>query len=198
MKYCIIIFVVSLPALSFADSLSFKLPALNIGQIENGKNVWYEFENSTNTFFVKDSFLVADPKRYNYKVNINVLNQISIKTGTNLGPLMVLTFGIGGLLGAGAAGGFHSNSVSTSERIIGALIGGAFLSLVSGGIALLISHDNEYVLSGKSFIDKKSRLLESLKKILKNDTERIFTCIWVMRAGFRCYAYYWHNLIYPY
>lgn len=167
MKYYIIILAAALPFLSKADSLSFKLPSLNITQVENGKNVKYEFENSTNYFLVKDSFLVADPKRYNYKVKINDINNVSIKTGKNLGPLMVLMFAVGGLLGAGAAGGLHGRNVETGERIVGALVGGAFLSLVSGGIALLISHDNEYVLSGKISHRKKEFLIESLRKNIK-------------------------------
>lgn len=167
MKCYVIILALVIPLLSKADSLSFKLPSLNITQVENGKNVKYEFENSTNIFIVKDSFLVADPKRYIYKVNINDINNVTLKMGKNLGPLMVLMFAVGGLLGAGAAGGLHGRNVETGERIVGALVGGAFFSLLSGGIALLISRDNEYVLSGKSSSRKKEFLIESLRKNIK-------------------------------
>ncbi len=163
MKILIVLILLSIPAAAFSDSLVFKLPALKISQIENGKNVVYEFEDTPNRFSLNDSFMTANPMKYNYKVNIKDINRITIKSGANVLPYMVLFFAIGGLFGAGAAGGFHGGSVDPGERVVGALVGGGFLSLVVGGIALLISHDNEYVLQGKSFSKKKEFLIDALK-----------------------------------
>ena len=135
---------------SQTDSFSFKLPALKINQVENGKDVIYDFVNSPNWFSVNDSFLIADPKKYKYRVNINDINRITIKTGSNLLPVMVLFFAVGGLLGAASTRSAH-HSPSTGEQFIGALIGGGVFALLAGGIALLISHDNDYMLSKDSF-----------------------------------------------
>lgn len=147
-----------------SDSVSFKLPALKITQLENGNKVIYDFENSPNWFFVNDSFLVADPKKYNYKVGINNIKRITIKSGADVLPVMVLFFAIGGLFGAGVPGGLHGGSVDSGERVVGALVGGGVLALIAGGIAALISHDNDYMLSKESFASKRKNLIEILRK----------------------------------
>jgi hypothetical protein len=148
---------------SRADSLSFKLPALKINQVENGKDVIYDFENSPTRFFVNDSFLVADPQKYKYSVSINDINRITIKTGTNVLPVMVLFFAVGGLLGAAATHSAH-HSPTAGEQFIGAVVGGGVFALLAGGIALLISHDNDYMLSKDSFAEKRKNLIEILRK----------------------------------
>jgi hypothetical protein len=160
----LLVVILSNVIFSQSDTISFKLPALKITQLESGNNVIYDFENSPNWFFVNDSFLIADPQKYKYRVNINDINRVTIKTGSNILPVMVLFFGLGGLLGVGAAGGITGHSVSTGQRIIGALVGGGVLALLAGGIALLVSHDNDYMLSKNSFSVKRKNLIEILRK----------------------------------
>jgi hypothetical protein len=58
------------------------LPELKIYQQEKGKTVIYEFDKDKNKFMLSDSFLTADPKIYNYRVELNDVNKISVRNGT--------------------------------------------------------------------------------------------------------------------
>jgi hypothetical protein len=167
MKLAIIILVTTTSnLLSQSDSaVSFKLPELEITQMENGKKIIYEFENSTNRFFISDSFLVANPQKYNYKVNIQDISKLRVIHSTHIAPIMVAGFAIGGLLGAGLAGfGAHPTNPTTGELVFAILIGGGALSLLAGGIAFLISHDDEYMFNENMSIKKrKEMLLEAMR-----------------------------------
>jgi hypothetical protein len=69
------------PVYSQNDS-TYILPKLKIYQIEKNKIVYFSFEeNKYNKFFIADSFLTADPIRYNYKVKINEIDHISFQSG---------------------------------------------------------------------------------------------------------------------
>lgn len=146
-------------------TINFKLPALKIAQIENGKSVVYEFDNPPNRFSVNDSFLTANPQKYNYKVNIRDVNKITVVRSANLVPIMVFCFAIGCLIGSSSHGiGFGgSQGYNTQDRIFNALGFGLAFSLITGGIVLLISHDKEYDLSKYELIMKKKFLLKALK-----------------------------------
>jgi hypothetical protein len=149
----------------FADSLTLKLPALQISQTENRKNVVYDFEESPTMIIVSDSVLYADPLKYNYRVELNKISKLTIKSGTNLLPVAIFSFAIGGLLGTGVAGwGPHPTTPSTKERIEGAIIVGTIFTLLSTGIAWLISHDDTYSLTGKSMKEKREILIKALNK----------------------------------
>lgn len=160
MKKAIVLFLFAYSIVLFSQTESihnFKLPELKIAQIENGKNVVYEFDNSPNRFSVRDSFLTANPQLYNYKVNIRDVNKITVVRSANLAPVMAFSFAIGCLIGSASKGiGFGgSPSYNTRERIFNALGFGLAFSLIAGGITLLISHDKEYDLSKYDLIMKK-------------------------------------------
>ena len=169
MKYFVFTIYVFYTTLSFAqiDSTeNFVLPELKITQNVNGKNVTYEFSSERNLFSVSDSFLVANLIKYNYKVNIADFRKLTIIRSSGVAPTMVVTFGVGFLLGYGLQGidlgGGHS--VSTGQRVLGGLIVGSCLSFVAGAIALLISHDKAYDLSKYNFTEKRNLLMKALKE----------------------------------
>jgi hypothetical protein len=163
-KILVILILLLLPAAVFSDSLVFKLPALKISQVEGGKNVVYEFDESQNLFVLTDSVLTANPMLYKYSVNLRDVSRIAFYKEHNVAPAFVLGFGLGGLIGYWASGwGMHSNPTVT-RRVLGLFFGGTILGLISAGIAFLSSPNDVYDLSTNNLTEKKKIVLEVFKK----------------------------------
>jgi hypothetical protein len=149
------------------DSVSFKLPVLKITQLEKGKNIVRKFENSPNMFFLKGSLLVADPKKYDYSVDVNNVKKIAIYKGTSFWQ----GAGIGAAIGF--VGGFIFGAFIMGEYGGGSKKGGVdggmmfgFMGVVPaaiiGGVAgLFIPRYCEYSLPSYSgSLSEKIRNLE--------------------------------------
>lgn len=149
---------------------SYTLPAVNILQNDNGKDVVYEFEKNYNSFLLTDSFLVADVNKFSYKVNINDLKKITkVRKNTSAPAVMSASFGFGFLLGAMLAGmNFGGgSSVDGTQRVLVGLGTGTVFALIGGSITALSSHDNSYGVYDRSFKERKTRIKEILNKIKK-------------------------------
>ena len=75
------------------------VPGFRLYQNEKGKNVFYEFEKDWNLIAVTDSFFIADPNKYKYKVSIKDITGISNHYGSNITAIVATTSSIGLLLG---------------------------------------------------------------------------------------------------
>jgi len=149
---------------------SYTLPAVNLLQDVNGKDVVYEFEKNYNSFLLADSFLVADRNRFNYRVNINDLKKITtVGKNTSAPVVMGTSFGFGFLIGAVLAGANFGggNSVTGTQRVLVGLGTGTVFALIGGSISALFSHDNSYNINKKDFNSRKKQVKEILNKIRK-------------------------------
>jgi hypothetical protein len=150
---------------SQTDSIyNFTLPEIKISQIEKGKIVTYEFDNKYNSFAVTDSFLIANPNKYDYKVNIKNIKKVTFIKGSPVLPAAVTGFGIGFIFGYLLQGLGGHGSVADAERLLGGLMTGAVLGFVTGGIFLLISHDDEYDIREYDLKTRKKFLIKTFKE----------------------------------
>jgi hypothetical protein len=143
------------------------LPELKIYQIEKKKDVAYAFDNDRNKILLNDSFLTADPRRYNYSVKLNDITKISVRNGTHFWDVAAWGAGIGFIFGFFTGGYFTMHGEPKDFHIEGALVGGAIvaipLGLLGGLIGLLIPDYDVYDLN-KINSDKEKYLLDVFKK----------------------------------
>ena len=163
----IVLFLPDCKLLSQNDSVyNFYMPELSVSQLEKGNKVIYEFKSSLNLFSITDSNFTADPKKYKYSVNIKDIHGVTIKKSSAAGTVIAITFGVGFLLGYGAAGidfgGGHS--VSIGKRILTGIASGLLFGIIGGTVALVFSHDKSYELTKYSYTKKRTELLNILKK----------------------------------
>jgi hypothetical protein len=153
---------------SQSDSV-FMLPQLKIYQKENGKKVVYSFEQfKFNKFTVSGNYLIAVTHRYNYKVNINDIRQVSLRDGNNGLTLAGYGAALGFVLGF-FAGGYFTIDGPVKFNIKNAIPAGFIIALpfgLIGGLVGMLSPDyDDYDLSKVT----KDYRLEMLKKILKKN-----------------------------
>jgi hypothetical protein len=142
------------------------LPELKIYQQEKGKTVIYEFDKDKNKFMLSDSFLTADPKIYNYRVELNDVNKISVRNGTHFWEVAAWGAGLGFVLGF-LFGGYFTLHEPVEFHIEGALLGGLVVAIPFGLLAGLFgslspNYDN-YDLN-KINSNKEKYLLSVFKK----------------------------------
>lgn len=145
----------------------FILPEIKIYQTEKNHIVVYEFENEKNKFIVNDSFLIADPVRYNYRARLNNINKVSIRTGTKGWTGLAWGAGFGYFLGFWFGGYFtmHGNSVfHLDHALLGGLIIAVPFGLIGGLAGLLFANYDDYELSKIKSENKKKSLENFLKE----------------------------------
>src|SRR5438552_8068720 len=112
---------------------TFYLPQLYIYQKTNGKKITYSFdENESNMFTVTDSLLKADPKIYNFKVNLSDITKISIKNGTRFWKGVLWGGIVGFAVGAILVGSLRGSDGPSNFHIEAALLGGVVLAIPVG------------------------------------------------------------------
>ena len=165
-----VIFFLCGPVFSQSDSVyNCMIGKFRLYQNEKGKNNYYEFDNKWNLVSVNDSFFIADPNKFSYKVNINDITRISYRYGPNILKIAGISafsgFALGFLvfgLDIRMEGGIHGFSIWKG------LFGGAISACVVGSIGALIgilsSRDDRYDINGKDINTKRKELLKSLYK----------------------------------
>ncbi len=165
----IIITTASLYSQTADSTFQFFLPELKISQLEKNKEVTYEFENERNIFLMSDSFLVADPVKYNYVVRIADIKKVSVRDGTYVWKTAGIVAAVGGVIGLLAGTGMYIflDSIETKALFVipaftfgGALVGG----LIGGLFGLAVPYFESYPQTEKDAGKKK----EVLKKIFKS------------------------------
>src|SRR3990172_1938376 len=159
------------PVFSQSDSVyNYMIGKFRLYQNEKGKNNYYEFGNKWNLVSVNDSFFIADPNKYSYKVNINDITRISYHYGPNILKIAGISafsgFALGFLIsginidfGGGGPGGF-----SVSRGLFGGAISACIVGSIGALIGILSSRDDRYDLKGKDINTKRKELLKSLYK----------------------------------
>lgn len=156
---------------SQTDSVyKFTLPQVKLTHPEKNKIVTYEFENERNLFLMNDSFLTANPDKYNYSVRISDIKKISVRDGSYAWRTSVVVAAVGGGLGllTGTAfaiifAGIHDASLVVAIPLFtlsGALAGGILGAIL--GVGVPYYHNYNFI--EKDLISKR----ETVRKILKN------------------------------
>jgi hypothetical protein len=170
-KTLLILSIITANLCSQTDStFKFTLPELKISQLEKNKEVTYEFANERNIFLMSDSFLVANPDKYNYVVRIADIKKVAIRDGTHVWKTAAIIGGVGGVFGLLVGVGFHAvvNNIGGHSNgiiipvftIAGALAGG----LIGALVGLSAPYYESFPQTEKDAGKKK----EVLKKIFKS------------------------------
>jgi hypothetical protein len=153
---------------SQTDSNYFILPPFKVYQKEKGKEARYEFENERNLMIVKDSFLIADPKKYLYKVNVNDIRGIAFfsKThGSSLIPILGgIGFGLGFLIGSVGVSTGGSTDFNAGHALLGGAILGGMFALIGAGISIITGGFDETEFKDRDFTYKKNTIIDNFKK----------------------------------
>jgi hypothetical protein len=155
----------------------FVMPEMKISQKEKTEQVTYKFEGDRNIFLVTDSFLVANPDKYNYKVNLFDLKKISVRNetyvwktagiGAAVGFVLGMVFGIALKYGGGEGGGhpnisFHDMPF-TAILALGS-IGAISFAVIGASIGAAITYFENYNILGSSHDKRKLELIKVLKR----------------------------------
>lgn len=153
MKYSLLVLILASSLIySQPDSPnSFTLPELKISQFEAGKIITYEFKSERNKFNLYKNYLMGDTALYRYKISTDSILKITFIKSKYVLPVAVASFGAGFVFGYFSTG-FGSSDYSTTDgkRYVNGLLTGLVTGIAGGCIALLLNHDEEYLLTGST------------------------------------------------
>lgn len=170
----LLLILTALSAYSQTDSVyKYNLPELKITQSENGKDVIYDFNKTSNIFLIQDSTLYANPDKYKYKVPIADIKKISIlygnKSWRGAKVMGLVGGGLGLVTGIMASLIYQPNFAEISIIFPAYILAGVLAGGIVGGIlGTAIPHYEEYSKYSDDIHAKK----EILKRIFKKHNLR--------------------------
>lgn len=156
------------PLFSQTDSsVTFGLPEMRIKQVEKGKIVTYDFDNSLNKFILTPSMLLPDTNKYKYKVKLADVKQVQFRTGSNFWNVAGIVGSVGFVLGFFAWGYFDFNDrpdFHINQAVMGGFVTAIPFALIGGIFGALSSNYEDYEFPGMNDKQKYSALLKVFKK----------------------------------